>query len=51
VAGQALDDSAHFEIPNYYLSVFSSTGNKSIALADVDICDEIKMSVQTRLQI
>jgi hypothetical protein len=50
VAGQSLDDSTHFEIPNNYLGIFSSTGDKSIALADVDICDEIKVSVQTRLQ-
>ena len=50
MAGEALDYAAHLEVPNYHLSVFSGTGNESIALADVDICDEVEMAVQTRLQ-
>jgi len=45
VTSEALDDSARLEIPNDHLSILSGAGDKSIAFTDVDIGDEIEVSV------
>ena len=50
VALESLDYLAHFQVPNYHLSVLSSTRDKSVALADTDINDEISVAMQTGLQ-
>ena len=50
MASQALDDSTHFQIPNDHLSVLTSTRNEAIALADIDVSDEVQVAVQACLQ-
>jgi len=44
------DDFAELEIPNYYLGVFTGTGDEPIAFTDVDISDVIGVSVERCLQ-
>ena len=41
VARKSLDDATKLQVPDYYLCIFASTGNESIALAHVDIRDEV----------
>ena len=50
VIRESLNDSAQFEVPNDYLGIFASTGNKSIALAHVYLRNEIKVPVKAGLQ-
>ena len=45
VASQSLDDSTQFQIPDDNLRILASAGNKSVALADIDVCNEIKMTM------
>lgn len=50
VSGEAFDDFAHFEVPNYDLGVLSCARDKPIALADVEIRNVIEVAVETGLQ-
>ena len=49
VAHEPLDDSAHLKVPDYHLGIFAGASNEAIALADVDVGDEIAVAVETRL--
>ena len=50
MACESFDNFAQFEVPDDDLGILASTCNESIALADVDVCDEIKVSMQTSLE-
>lgn len=50
MACQALDNPAHFQIPNDDLRVLSSAGDEPVALAHVDVGDEVQVAVQACLQ-
>ena len=50
MVGEALDDATHLQIPNDHLRVFAGASDESIALAHIDICDEVKVPVQAGLQ-
>lgn len=41
MARKSLDDATKLQVPDYYLCIFASTGNEAIALAHVDIRDEV----------
>ena len=49
VAGEALDNSAHLQIPDNHLGILASRCDKSITLANVDICDKVKVAMETCL--
>ena len=49
MAHEPLDNPTHLKIPNDYLSIFAGACNEAIALADVNIGDEIAVAVETRL--
>ena len=50
MAGEALDNSAHLQIPDNHLGILASRCDKSITLANVDICDKVKVAMETCLQ-
>ena len=45
MACQAFNDFAELQVPNDHLSILAGTSDKSIAFADVDIGNEIKVAV------
>ena len=47
---QALDYPAHLQVPNDDLGVLACAGDKSIALADVNVGDEVEVAVEASLQ-
>jgi hypothetical protein len=47
---QSVKDLACCEFPDNYLSIFARTCNKSIALANVNLCDVVVVPVQRGLQ-
>ena len=51
MAHKPLDDSAHLKVPDYDLGIFAGACNEAIALADVDVGDEIAVAVETSLQV
>ena len=50
MACQAFDYSAHLQIPDDHLGVLACAGDKTIALADVNVGDEVEMPMQAGLQ-
>ena len=50
MACQAFDYSAHLQVPNDDLGVLACAGDKTIALAYVNIGDEVEMPMQAGLQ-
>ena len=50
MASQTFDDSAHFQSPYDDLSILSCARDEAIALADVDVRDEVQVAVEARLQ-
>ena len=49
MAHEPLDNPAHLKVPNDHLGIFAGARNEAIALADVDVGDEIAVPVETRL--
>lgn len=49
VAHEPLDNPAHLKVPNDDLGIFAGARDEAIALADVDVGDEIAVAVETRL--
>ena len=49
MACQAFDYSTHLQIPNDHLGIFSCAGDKTIALTDVNVGDEVQMPMETGL--
>ena len=47
---EALHDAAELQVPDDDLSILTSACNESIALADVDVGDEIKVAVKACLE-
>ena len=50
MACHAFDDSAHLQIPNDHLGVLAGARDEPVALADVNVRDEVEVPVQARLQ-
>ena len=50
MARQPLHNSPHFQIPDDHLGVLARTGDESIALADIDVGDEVEVAVEAGLQ-
>ena len=50
MACQAFDYSTHLQVPNDHLGIFSCAGDKTIALADVNVGDEVEVAVEASLQ-
>ena len=50
MARESFDYTAHFEIPNDHLGILAGTSNESIALAHIDICNEIQVTMQAGLE-
>ena len=49
VAHEPLDNPAHLKVPNDDLGIFAGARDEAIALADVDVGDEIAVAMETRL--
>ena len=47
---ESVQDLARGEFPNNYLCIFSRTRDKAIAFADIDLCDEVIVAMERRLQ-
>ena len=50
MASKSFNDAAQLQVPDDHLGIFSGTRNESITLADVDVCDEVKVAVQAGLE-